>query len=251
MPVPAQGAAAVQGSGLRAPAARTRLPALLVLVGFVWLGAEWHAASTLQNFSLARLPADAEAGNPAQRRQLLLGGLGAAAALPAAPAFAYETYKDVNLGFTFTYPTGLQKYDNKVYNFFARDLLEPLESIGVKVTETSRNSLDEIGSAKEVGEKLMEETVPKGAPKEIISAKTTFDKAGRRLDIIEYAYQWKFDPEMAQQVGRKRFQLHSKALVAIDRARQYLVVASAEEPRWPIQGDQLGIAIDTFKLIFD
>jgi len=163
------------------------------------------------------------------------------------PALAFETYKDLPSGYAFTYPTGLQKSENKAYNIFLRDVIEPLESVGVKVTSTTRKSLDEIGDAKEVAKKLLADTIPAKAPQEIIKAESKFDKSGRRLDVIEYAYQWKFDPEMAQKMGRQRFQLHGKALIAIDKKKQYVVLAATEEPRWQSQGDLLSLPVDTFK----
>ncbi|CAK0857632.1 unnamed protein product [Prorocentrum cordatum] len=181
-------------------------------------------------------------------RAALLGALGAAAASPSLPALAFETYKDPSGAWEFKYATGLQKSESKLWSYFLRDLIEPLESVGVRVSETKRKSLDEIGDATEVGKRLLADSVPNGAPSEIISATTQYDREGRRQDIIEYAYQWKFDDNMAKQLGRKRFQLHNKALVMIERKKQFLVQASVEEPRWAISGDLLCTALDTFKL---
>jgi len=230
------------------PPAQARLLAFALIVGALCLGAGHYA----RGFALWRQPVagEGEAAAVPQRRAVL-GGLGIAAAAPALPALAFESYRDLRNGISFTYPTGLQKSDNKAYDFFVRDVIEPLESIGVKVTPTSRKSLEEIGDAMAVGQKLLDDTVPPKAPKEIIKAETKYDKNGRRFDVIEYVYQWKFDPELAQQLGRTRFQLHSKALVTIEKKKQVLVLASAEEPRWPVQGDQLGLAIDTFKFLSD
>lgn len=178
----------------------------------------------------------------------MLGGFGVAVAAPALPALAFETYKDPSGTWEFRYPTGLQKSESKLYNYFVRDIIEPLESVGVRISPSTRKSLDEVGDANEVAKKLVEDTVPKGAPLEIIKAESKYDKEGRRTDIIEYAYQWKFDSQAAMQLGRKRFQLHSKALVTVDKKRQYLVLVSVEEPRWTISGDLLCTAIDTFRL---
>jgi len=189
--------------------------------------------------------------SPAGSRRAAALGLGLAVAAPAGPAMAYETYKDSNLGFTFKYPTGLQKSDSPFYNAFFRDLIEPLESVGVKVTDTKRKSLDEIGDAKEVAKKLMDDTIPEGAPRELLSAESKKFRNGDRYDIIEYVYQWKFDKDLAKRLGRKKFQLHTKALITIDRKKQYLVLTAAEDQRWPIQGDQLALGVDTFQLIFD
>mmetsp|Transcript_4599 Transcript_4599/g.14752 ORF Transcript_4599/g.14752 Transcript_4599/m.14752 type:complete len:248 (-) Transcript_4599:154-897(-) len=234
--------------GSSRPSTPLRSLACLLLIGGSCLAAGHYARS----FALWRLPAAGEGAEVARpQRRAVLGGLGIAAAAPALPALAFEQFKDLQNGISFTYPTSLQKSENKAYNFFVRDVIEPLESIGVKVTPTPRKSLDEIGDAMEVAKKLVVDTVPPKAPKEIVKAESKSDKSGRRLDIIEYVYQWKFDPEMAQQLGRQRFQLHCKALVTIDKKKQYLVLVASEEPRWPVQGDTLAVALDTFKFLAD
>jgi len=183
----------------------------------------------------------------------LAAGLGTAAAVvPVAPAFAFDTYSDTNLGYEFKYPSGVQKSDSKLFNVFLRDLIEPLDSIGVKLTDTKRKSLDDIGDNKAVAKLLMDDSIPPKAPKELISVTSKKDASGRRFDIVEWRYQWRFDPETAQQVGRQRFQLHQKAIITIDRKKQYVLIAGCEEERWSQFGDgALGSAVDTFKIIFD
>lgn len=232
-----------------------RLPAVACLMAVAWLSASTLRSLPGAAFAQGKAPSAAASANdagsaPAVNRRMLMGGMGLTAAAPALPAFAFETFKDTNLGYEFTYPTGLQKSESSQYNIFLRDLIEPLESVGVRVSESKRKSLDEVGDANVVATKLIEDLVPKGAVKEIISAKSV-DKNGRRADIIEYAYQWKFDDDSARRFGRRKFQLHNKALVTVDRKKQYLMLVSVEEPRWKIQGDLLASAIDTFKLIFD
>eukprot|EP00913_Durusdinium_trenchii_P011579 g10873.t1 len=46
---------------------------------------------------------------------------------------------------------------------------------------------------------------------EIISVNSKTDDLGHRVDLVEFAYQWKFDEALARQLGRKKFQLHCKA----------------------------------------
>jgi len=191
-----------------------------------------------------------EASLSPQRRQLL-AGLGLSAAVPAAPALAYEVFKDTNLGVEFRYPTGLQKTENKLYNTFLKDVIEPLEAIGIKVVDSGRGTLEDIGDAKAVAEKLVADSVPEKAPREILSATSKIDDKGRRLDIIEYVYQWKFSPELRAATGRTRFELRNKAIITVYKRKQYLVVASCESQNWELRGDgQLALAIDTFKLLF-
>ncbi|CAE7353983.1 hypothetical protein AK812_SmicGene25997 [Symbiodinium microadriaticum] len=101
-----------------------------------------------------------------------------------------------------------------------------------------------------VAEKLLKDVVPEGAPQEIISATSKKDEIGHRIDIIEYAYQWKFDDAMARQLRRKKFQLHCKAAVVVSRKKQFVLTIASEENRWPIRGDDYQIAIDTFKLTY-
>jgi len=182
-------------------------------------------------------------------RRSLLVSTGLTVALPAVPAQADEIYKDNLQGFSFRYTNGLQKSNNKVFTVFLRDIIEPLESLGVKVTPTKRKSLDDVGDAMVVAKKLVEDTIPTGAPSEIISAKSKTDVLGRRYDIIEFRYQWFFDEETAKQVRRDRFQLHQKALIQIDKKKQYLLLISIEENRWNIKSDQMCEAIDTWKLL--
>jgi len=169
--------------------------------------------------------------------------------LPAVPAQADEIYKDNLQGFSFRYTNGLQKSNNKVFTVFLRDIIEPLESLGVKVTPTKRKSLDDVGDAMVVAKKLVEDTIPTGAPSEIISAKSKEDLLGRRYDVIEFCYQWFFDEETRTQVRRDRFQLHQKALIQIEKKKQYVLLLSIEENRWNIKSDQMSEAIDTWKLL--
>lgn len=221
----------------------SRLPAAALLFGVSWFVAG-------SSFSLWRpaAPTPADREGPAALRRQLLGGLGVVAASPALPALAFEKYTDASGIWEMKYPTGLQKSESKLYTYFLRDIVEPLESVGVRVSDTKRKSLDEIGNATTVGKALMLDSVPKGAPAELIKATTRFDKEGRRQDIIEYAYQWKFSEDLAKQVGRKKFQLHCQALVMIERKKQFLVLASVEEPRWEVSGNLLEVALDTFTL---
>ena len=58
-------------------------------------------------------------------------------------------YGDQNVGYEFKFPTGPQKSTNKGYDVFLRDIIEPLEFIGLKITKTDRKSLDEVGTPEE------------------------------------------------------------------------------------------------------
>lgn len=232
--------------------AQPRLGALCLAVGLVWL-----VAGCSLSFVAWRQPAAAAAAHDAeladgasavQRRQLL-AGLGLASAAPAAPAFAFETYSDMNNGFEFKYPLGLQKSPSKQYDYLLRDIIEPLEFVGIKVTKTPRGSLDEVGTAQEVAQKLLKDLVPEGAPQEVIKAESKTDAAGRRQDLIEFAYQWKFDDNLARQLGRRRFQLHCKALVTVANKKQFLLLIASEEPRWAFRGDDYSVALQTFKIV--
>lgn len=185
-----------------------------------------------------------------QRRQLLAGsGLGILSMAPSA-ALAYETYSDPNVGYEFKFPTGPQKSTNKGYDVFLRDIIEPLEFIGLKITQTERKSLDDVGSPQEVAEKLLKDIVPAGAPQEIISVNSKTDDLGHRIDTVEFAYQWKFDEGLARQLGRKKFQLHCKALISVTRNKQFLLQIASEENRWEYRGDDYQVAIDTFKFSY-
>ncbi|CAK9064885.1 unnamed protein product, partial [Durusdinium trenchii] len=101
-----------------------------------------------------------------------------------------------------------------------------------------------------VAEKLLTDLVPPGAPQEIISVNSKTDDLGHRVDLVEFAYQWKFDEALARQLGRKKFQLHCKALVTVARNKQFLLQIASEEKRWEYRGDDYQVAIDTFKLTY-
>lgn len=225
------------------------MPALAVLASVTLLFVGRHRAFGFvpcpnNKDGLAEVPSTA-----LDSRRSLLVGTGLTAALPAMPALADELYRDNLQGYSFKYPNGLQKSNNKVFSVFLRDIIEPLESLGVKVTPTKRKSLDEIGDAQAVAKKLVADTIPTGAPSEVIKATTKTDAQGRRYDIVEFRYQWFFDEETAQQLRRDRFQLHQKALIQIDKKKQYLLLISIEENRWDIKSDQMSEAIDTWKLL--
>eukprot|EP00419_Tripos_fusus_P025463 CAMPEP_0172712672 /NCGR_PEP_ID=MMETSP1074-20121228/61236_1 /TAXON_ID=2916 /ORGANISM="Ceratium fusus, Strain PA161109" /LENGTH=247 /DNA_ID=CAMNT_0013536631 /DNA_START=100 /DNA_END=843 /DNA_ORIENTATION=- len=228
---------------------RSRMLALAVLASMTLIFVGSHHAF---GFVSGPNSKDGQTGVPStalESRRSLLVSTGLVATAPALPAQADETYKDNGLGVQFRYPNGLQKSNNKVFNVFFRDIVEPLESLGLKVTPTKRKSLEEIGDAMAVGKKLVADTIPTGAPNEIITAKSKEDALGRRYDIIEFRYQWYFEEELARQLGRQRFQLHQKALIQIYNKKQYLLLVSIEEPRWEIKSDQMLQAIDTWKLI--
>eukprot|EP00930_Biecheleria_cincta_P064077 TRINITY_DN4961_c0_g1_i1.p1 TRINITY_DN4961_c0_g1~~TRINITY_DN4961_c0_g1_i1.p1 ORF type:complete len:254 (+),score=45.44 TRINITY_DN4961_c0_g1_i1:32-793(+) len=202
-------------------------------------------SSSSPSFVPAR-PARQLAEEPDTSRRQMLASLGVLSALPAGPALALEEYTDQQLGISFRHPLGLQKSQYKGYNVFLRDILQPMEYIGVKVIDTQRKSLDDVGTPEEVGKKLVADLVPAKAPQEIIKAASFKDQSGRRNDIIEYAYQWVFDDATAKMTGRNKFQAHCKALVTIKNGKEYRVIIGSEEDRWEKRREDYGPAIDTF-----
>mmetsp|Transcript_1624 Transcript_1624/g.2844 ORF Transcript_1624/g.2844 Transcript_1624/m.2844 type:complete len:237 (-) Transcript_1624:134-844(-) len=227
-----------------------RRAARLGLAGLVCFAFAQSSFST--SFVFGKVQSE-KAADATPRRQLL-GGLAGASLLPASPAFAFETYSDIQKGFEFRYPTGLQKSadpSTKFYDVFLRDILQPLEGVTVKVTDTSRNSLSEIGELKEVGIKLMEDSIPQQAPREFLGATIRTDKVGRQYAIFEWHYQWKFPDDLARQLERKKYQLREKAILVIDRKRQFVGKMSVEEERWAerAKADDLGVFVDTFRLL--
>ncbi|CAE7286082.1 PPL1, partial [Symbiodinium pilosum] len=118
-----------------------RAGALLAVLGLI---VALHAAGAA--FSSTRQPPQ-EPKDATHRRQLLTG-VGLSTALTATPALA-DTYEDSNQGYEFQFPTGPQKSSLKGYDVFYRDILEPLEYIGLKVVKTERNSLDDVGTPQE------------------------------------------------------------------------------------------------------
>eukprot|EP00931_Biecheleriopsis_adriatica_P118567 TRINITY_DN93939_c0_g1_i1.p1 TRINITY_DN93939_c0_g1~~TRINITY_DN93939_c0_g1_i1.p1 ORF type:complete len:239 (-),score=51.12 TRINITY_DN93939_c0_g1_i1:75-791(-) len=233
----------VAGSERRAARRSTCLPLALGLACV--LG---HGSLSFISLRQATHAAPRSEGQAELQRRQLLGGLALTSALPA-PAFAFETYEDKYKGFGLKLPTGVQKYDNKGYDYFWRDLLEPLEFIAVKVLDSTRNDLKEVGPPEEVAKKIMGDLIPQGAPQELISATSGTNGLGGREDTIEFAYQWKFDQQMARMLGRQKFQLHAKAKVTVANKKQYLVIIASEENRWQFRGEDYKIALDSFGLI--
>eukprot|EP00403_Amphidinium_massartii_P008263 CAMPEP_0178423176 /NCGR_PEP_ID=MMETSP0689_2-20121128/27554_1 /TAXON_ID=160604 /ORGANISM="Amphidinium massartii, Strain CS-259" /LENGTH=238 /DNA_ID=CAMNT_0020044763 /DNA_START=96 /DNA_END=812 /DNA_ORIENTATION=- len=229
------------------------------LSGFTLAAAAAYGLLSLSGFSssldfISGRPAPAGSEDQSIQRRNIVGGLAGAALLPASPAFAFETYTDLNKGFEFIYPTGLQKSadsSTKFYDVFLRDILQPLEGVSVKVTETSRNNLKEIGELKEIGIKLMDDSVPPQAPREFLGATMRKDRQGREYAVFEWHYQWKFPEELARQLERKKYQLREKAILVIDRKRQFVGKMSIEEERWSERAkpDDLGVFVDSFKLL--
>merc|ERR1711924_495772 len=135
---------------------------------------------------------------------------------------------------------GLQESKNPKYRKFYRDIIEVLDSVGVQVADSNRNSLDEVGTPEEVANKLIDLNVPKGAPFEIVQVFSKKDAMGRRRDFIEYVFQWKYSQEMQRNLGKKKFNLHNYAMITVDndQKKQYIVIATAEDKRWGIVGDE-------------
>merc|ERR1719335_707673 len=122
------------------------------------------------------------------------------------------------------YPYGLQESKNPKYRKFYRDIVEVLDSVGVQVADSSRNSLDDVGTPEQVAQKLIDLNVPKGAPFEINKITSKKDRGGRRRDYVEYVFQWKYSQK-----------------------KQYIVIATAEDKRWEVVGDEFKEAVDKFK----
>eukprot|EP00929_Paragymnodinium_shiwhaense_P036833 TRINITY_DN196_c0_g1_i1.p1 TRINITY_DN196_c0_g1~~TRINITY_DN196_c0_g1_i1.p1 ORF type:complete len:310 (+),score=86.10 TRINITY_DN196_c0_g1_i1:341-1270(+) len=241
-----------------------KTPAALLLCGaaLAWLqGSEhsfafWRAPAASQPSQADAGLADAESNEGSlvqMNRRTAFGGLGAAVvAAPVLPALAYESFTDASKGYAFKYPTGLEKFDRKGYATFLRDLIEPLEYIGVEVTDTKRKTVEEIGTDEEIAQKMLKELVPDKAPQELIKTSSKTDSSGRKFIIIEYRFQWKFDPDLATQLGRRTYQLHCKALLAVNKRKQYILSTGAEEARWEVHGEGgLDAAIQTFQLLID
>lgn len=230
---------------------RVRQPVVWVLLGLALVSSNVRLSDVAcyvptRSASTGSKPAVNSAAATTNRRAIL-GGLGAAGLAPVAPAHALETFRNDDLRYSLKHPGGLQESKNPAYNFFLRDIIEPLDSIAVQVIESKRKSLDEIGTPQEVAEKLLADLIPPKAPREIIKAES-IEVDGQRRDIIEYRFQWKFDKAAAELIGRTRYQLHCRALVALGRRKQFVVLEQLEEPRWVKNEGNYYQALKTFEL---
>ena len=142
----------------------------------------------------------------------------------SAAAAGLNSYQSPDGRYAFLYPTGwtrVQVSDGPQVVF--HDLINADETLSLVVSDVnSTNSLDDLGSAVAVGEKLRRVVIaPEGSGREaeLVEASERED-GGRTFYDLEYA---------VHLADRDR---HELATVVVDRGRLYTLAASTNEVRW-------------------
>ena len=143
----------------------------------------------------------------------------------SAAAAGLNSYQSPDGRYAFLYPTGwtrVQVSDGPQVVF--HDLINADETLSLVVSDVNAtNSLDDLGSAVAVGEKLRRVVIaPEGSGREaeLVEAVERED-GGRTFYDLEYA---------VHLPDRNR---HELATVVVDRGRLYTLAASTNEARWP------------------
>jgi photosystem II oxygen-evolving enhancer protein 2 len=143
----------------------------------------------------------------------------------SAAAAGLNSYQSPDGRYAFLYPTGwtrVQVTDGPQVVF--HDLINADETLSLVVSDVnSTNSLENLGSAVAVGEKLRRVVIaPEGSGREaeLVEASERED-GGRTFYDLEYAVHLS---------DRDR---HELATVVVDRGRLYTFAASTNEARWP------------------
>jgi photosystem II oxygen-evolving enhancer protein 2 len=143
----------------------------------------------------------------------------------SAAAAGLNSFQSPDGRYAFLYPTGwtrVQVSDGPQVVF--HDLINADETLSLVVSDVNAtNSLDDLGSAVAVGEKLRRVVIaPEGSGREaeLVEAVERED-GGRTFYDLEYA---------VHLPDRNR---HELATVVVDRGRLYTLAASTNEARWP------------------
>ncbi len=186
-------------------------------------------------------------------RPLLSGSLGwllrAAVALAlcvglvacSAVAAGLQSFQSPDGRYAFLYPTGwtrVQVSDGPQVVF--HDLINSDETLSLVISEVNgTNSLENLGSAVAVGEKLRRVVIaPEGSGREaeLVEASERQDPAGHTFYDLEYAVHLN---------DRDR---HELATVVMDRSRLYTFAASTNEVRWPRVKELFHQVVTSFSL---
>ena len=172
------------------------------------------------------VPPQLRAGRrPAPLSALVALGLALLLSACSAAAAGLNSFQSPDGRYAFLYPTGwtrVQVTDGPQVVF--HDLINADETLSLVISEVNAtNSLDDLGSAVAVGEKLRRVVIaPEGSGREaeLVEAVEREDN-GRTFYDLEYAVHLN---------DRDR---HELATVVVDRGRLYTLAASTNELRWP------------------
>ena len=156
---------------------------------------------------------------------LLAGVLAVAMSACSAAAAGLNSFQSPDGRYAFLYPTGWTRVQvTEGPQVVFHDLINADETLSLVVSDVnSTNSLENLGSAVAVGEKLRRIVIaPDGSGREaeLVEASERED-GGRTFYDLEYAVHLN---------DRDR---HELATVVVDRGRLYTFAASTNEVRWP------------------
>jgi photosystem II oxygen-evolving enhancer protein 2 len=217
-----------QGAGETAQDARRNWPESRGLFGGGVRAAAWGGRMpAAPPLPLMELPM----GSPAPSRLrrllplLLAGVLALAVSACSAAAAGLNSFQSPDGRYAFLYPTGWTRVQvSEGPQVVFHDLINADETLSLVVSEVnSTNTLENLGSAVAVGEKLRRIVIaPEGSGREaeLVEAEERED-GGRTFYDLEYAVHLN---------DRDR---HELATVVVDRGRLYTFAASTNELRWP------------------
>jgi len=168
----------------------------------------------------------------------------AATSLPCSPAGAvtkppkgFSVHTDQVDNYAFYYPFGWEEVVVKGQDVTFKDVIEPLESVGVNIIKTDKTDLTELGSPDLVARTLVEKvlSVP-SQPVKLVSA------SERDVDGRKY-YSFEFLAQAPNYVRR------GLGTVAIGYGKFYTCITGANERRYGKVEEKLKAIVDSFQLL--
>ena len=158
----------------------------------------------------------------------------------SAAAAGLQSFQSPDGRFAFLYPTGwtrVQVKDGPQLVF--HDLINSDETLSLVISEVdAANSLEDLGSAVAVGERLRRTVIaPEGSGREAELVEA------REREQNNHTY---YDLEFAVHLSDR--DRHELATVVVDRARLYTFAASTNEARWPRVQELFQRVIGSFSL---
>jgi photosystem II oxygen-evolving enhancer protein 2 len=159
----------------------------------------------------------------------------------SAAAAGLNSFQSPDGRYAFLYPTGWTRVQvSEGPQVVFHDLINSDETLSLVISEVNPdNSLEDLGSAVAVGEKLRRIVIaPEGSGREaeLVEASERQDPTGHTFFDLEYA---------VHLADRDR---HELATVVADRGRLYTFAASTNEARWPKVRELFERVIGSFTL---
>lgn len=188
------------------------------------------AAAASSRRSVIRLAAAAVVMAP----QLLAPRLSdAAGGLPS----GFNPLIDKGDGYKFLYPFGWQEVSVSGQDVVYKDIIEPLESVSVSLTDTDKQDITDFGPIEEVATTLAAEVLsPPGQKVKVLNADMR-EVAGKKY----YAFEFEADAG--------RYVRHALAVVAVANGKFYALTTGANQRRWQKMEERLRTVAKSFQLI--